>query len=195
MKVLLLTVVAWSVCGTVFSAPRFVTPGMVRRNGLTDEQYELLWRQGKHPQITVDAARDWIFRASRFQNVTNWLEVIGRTNDFARLVVPTMTTNEMLVATNRTLAVEITYLDHTVGKLRTELAAAESDAEIYRAVRKAASRTEKNLEKVIKALDKARDKAQTKDEAALYSALIAVLRGQSPNDGTAGTGLGQEDLL
>lgn len=163
------------------AAPRFVTPGMIQRNGLTDEQYQLLWAQGKRPQIDIATARDWIFRSARYQNVTNWLEVIGKTNDFARLVIPTMATNEVLTATNRVLSA-------AVGKLRQDLDKAiergddlEHDADIYKALQKAAKRTEKNLEKVVKALKKARDKASTEDESALYTMLINLLQGNEPN--------------
>ena len=91
------------------AAPNFVTQSMMKRRGLTDEQYELLWSMGAHPRIEVAAARDWIFRASRYQNVKEWLEDLGRTNDFAKLAarVPGLTeTNAMLVATNRILAVD-----------------------------------------------------------------------------------------
>ena len=87
----------------------FVTQSMMKRRGLTDEQYEMLWNMGRHPRIEVSAARDWIFRASRYQNVKEWLEDLGRTNDFAKLAarVPGLTeTNSMLVATNRILVAE-----------------------------------------------------------------------------------------
>lgn len=88
------------------AAQHFLTPSMVKRNGLTDEQYELLWSMGKRPQIEPAAAKDWIFRASRYENVKDWLGEIGKTNDFARLAarVPALTeTNSFLVATNSVL--------------------------------------------------------------------------------------------
>ena len=91
------------------AAPNFVTQSMMKRRGLTDEQYEMLWSMGAHPRIEVAAARDWIFRASRYKNVKEWLEDLGRTNDFAKLAarVPGLTeTNAMLVATNRILVVD-----------------------------------------------------------------------------------------
>lgn len=95
------------------ASPHFVTPEMTLRNGLTDAQYEALWKVGRHPRIDQQTARAWIFQSSRYSNVTNWLGVIGKTNDFARLVVPTMEKNELLVATNR-------QLEATVERLRTE---------------------------------------------------------------------------
>lgn len=93
------------------SAAPFVTPNMVKRNGLTDEQYELLWSQGKNPKIDQSAAREWIFKSSRYQNVVEWLQTLGKTNDFAKLAGVLSTNNvalkdavTTLTATNTTLA-------------------------------------------------------------------------------------------
>ena len=68
------------------SAAPFLTPEMMKRNGLTDEQYEKLWSMGKKPQIDVGAARQWMYRSSRYGNVMEWLEAIGKTNNFAASV-------------------------------------------------------------------------------------------------------------
>lgn len=92
------------------AAPAFFTPGMMKRNGLTDEQYQLLWSMGRNPQIETGAAREWVFKASRFYNVMDWLDDLGKTNDFARLAarVPHLVeTNTLLVATNRVLKTEL----------------------------------------------------------------------------------------
>lgn len=150
------------------AAPPFVTPAMMKRNGLTDEQYEMLWQQGKHPQIDVATARDWIFRASRYTNVVEWLEVCGKTNDFARLShklqgdnFALIETNGVLTATNRMLTVEL------------------ADADIYRKavkeIEKAARKDEKNLAKLRKDLEKYRDKAATEAFAELCGLLLELL--------------------
>lgn len=171
-----------------FASPKFVTPDMIKRNGLTDEQYEMLWKQGKHPRIDIATARDWVFRSSRFQNVTNWLEVIGKTNDFARLVVPTMTTNEMLIATNKIICAingrlerDIEVLKYEVDEVTKELEEAQSEAAVAKEIRKAAKRTEKNISKVVKELEKAKKKASDEAEKALWTSLIAILEGREPN--------------
>ena len=156
------------------AAPNFVTPSMTKRNGLTDAQYEMLWRQGRNPRIGIAEARDWIFRSSRYANVTNWLDVIGKTNDFARLVVPTMEKNEQLTATNAVLV-------GAVGKLERDLVDAKHGDDIYKALQKAAKRAEKNLEKVLKELEKAKKKSSTEEEEALYTMLIELLSGNEPN--------------
>lgn len=183
-----LIVVCAAIVGAVSASPKFVTPDMVRRNGLTDEQYEMLWSQGKHPRIDVATARDWVFRSSRYQNVTNWLDVIGRTNDFARLVVPTMTTNEMLVATNRTILAindrlerDIIALTNEVAEVTAALEEAQGEAAAANEIRKAAKRTEKNISKVVKELEKAKKKASDEAEEALWTSLIAIIEGREPN--------------
>lgn len=179
-KAILITLFAF--LGTAGNAAPFVTPDMIKRNGLTDEQYALLWRQGKHPAIDIATARDWVFRSSRFQNVTNWLDVIGKTNDFARLVYPTMTTNELLRAENKELTGAVGKLARDLEMANARADEAEHDANIYKAFQKAAKRAEKNLNKVIKAVEKARDKSSTEDEYALYTMLINLLQGNEPND-------------
>ena len=178
---LLFCLMALMLAVKAFAAP-FVTPDMTLRNGLTDEQYEMLWKQGKNPKIDIATARDWIYRSSRFQNVTNWLGVIGKTNDFARLVYPTMTTNEILTATNRVLTTAVGKLRQDLEKEIARADSAEYDANIYKAVQKAAKRAEKNLAKVIKEVKKARDKASTEEEIALYTMLIELLQGNEPNN-------------
>lgn len=81
----------------------FITPEMVKRNGLTDEQYEHLWSIGKKPQVDIAAAREWAYRSFRYNNVTSWLHTIGRTNNYAALAaqVPKLTDeNRSLASTN-----------------------------------------------------------------------------------------------
>lgn len=95
----------FAISGTaVCAAPSFVTPSMMKRNGLTDEQYQLLWDQGKNPKIDIATARDWIFRASRYTNVVEWLEVCGKANDFAKLSHKLQCDNFALIETNRVLS-------------------------------------------------------------------------------------------
>lgn len=173
--------VAVILTGIACAAPNFVTPSMVKRNGLTDEQYELLWKQGKNPKVDVATMRDLIFRSSRFANVTNWLEVIGRTNDFARLVYPTMTTNELLRSENKELTGAIGKLAKDLEQANARADEAEHDADIYKALQKAAKRTEKNISKVVKTLEQAKKKASTEDEVALWTMLIQLLQGIEPN--------------
>lgn len=93
----------------------FITPEMVKRNGLTDEQYEYLWSIGKKPQVDISAAREWAYRSFRYNNVTNWLHIIGRTNNFVALAagVPQLTDE------NRSLALTNSFLLKSRNEWRT----------------------------------------------------------------------------
>lgn len=156
----------------VHAAPSFVTPAMVKRNGLTDEQYQLLWSLGKHPQIDVAAARDWVFRASRYTNVVEWLEICGKTNDFAKLSLKLQGDNFKLVETNGVLAASISEWKRNAKDWQ---AAAEwwMDAatnNVARVERVIAALEDKRAEYVEKA-----DKANLLSTKALYQAFIDAI--------------------
>lgn len=119
MKKILFLVMA-ATLAAVNAAP-FVTPGMTKRNGLTDAQYEALWRVGKNPRIDQTAARDWIFRAGRYQNVTNWLDICGTSNNFAKLSYKLQDDNFKLEETNAVLVATNTALTATCIKLAGEV--------------------------------------------------------------------------
>lgn len=152
----------------IHAAPPFVTPAMMKRNGLTDEQYQLLWRQGKHPQIDVATARDWIFRASRYTNVVEWLEICGKTNDFAKLSHKLQGDNFELVETNKTLKAENVALV-------VDLADASGYRKAVKEIEKAARKDTKNLAKLRKDLEKYKKKAETEDFAELCNLLLEML--------------------
>lgn len=181
MRKFALAVFAAVFAAEIFAAP-FVTPDMIKRNGLTDEQYETLWKMGKSPRIDIGTMRQLMFRANRYGNVTNWLDICGKTNDFAKLSFKLQGDNFQLEEIRKELT-------QTNSQLRVELSAAvalameyENDARTTREIRKAAKRTEKNLQKVLKSLEQAKKKAADEDEAALWTALISILEGKDPND-------------
>lgn len=156
----------------------FVTPDMIKRNGLTDEQYEMLWRQGKNPRIDIGTVRQLMFRAGRYGNVTNWLDICGKTNDFAKLSFKLQDenfvlsdTNKVLVASNSVLRVEVAQLEPEAKELRKAVKAAE----------KAAKKDSKNFEKWIKDTEKARDKSSA-DMAEFYDAILEIATGSVPNE-------------
>lgn len=134
-------------------AAPFVTPGMIKRNGLTDEQYEQLWAVGKNPSIDQTTARSWIFRSGRYQNVTNWLDICGKTNDFAKLSYKLQGDNFVLEDTNKVLKAENRELWRT-----NEIVVAEN--EILVATNAVLEVDAKNAQKVKKAADKAKKKDQ-----------------------------------
>lgn len=111
-------------CGALHAdSPRFITGSMHSRNGLTDEQYEFLWSIGKKPSIDTATARDWMFRAARYHNVTNWLGMIGRTNDFAKAVQTLGDQVYSLTVTNKALTTLNTRLEKTFTAMDKEFKA------------------------------------------------------------------------
>ena len=78
-------IIAGAALAVVSAAANVVLPSMRLRNGLTDDQYEQLFAAGKHPSIDANTARDWMYRAFRYDNVVEWLDIIGKTNNFVAL--------------------------------------------------------------------------------------------------------------
>lgn len=158
-----------------FAASSFVTPAMMKRNGLTDEQYQLLWKQGKNPQIDVATARDWIFRSSRYKNVVEWLEICGKTNDFAKLSHKLQGDNFELTETNKAVKAENVVLVRKNKNLEIDLADADGYRKAVKEIEKAARKDTKNLEKLRKDLEKYEKKAETESFAALCRLLLELL--------------------
>lgn len=173
--------IAFLLFATAASAAPFVTSRMMLRNGLTDEQYELLWAQGKNPQIEQSAARQWIYRASRYDNVVEWLQELGKTNDFAKLASRLSTNNvalvehiQSLVATNDVLYSTIrdiqTLSDTYFANWTNSYARAELAEKRATAVK--STLTEKREEYVEK-----RDEAKLSTTKAIYQAFIDIIDG------------------
>lgn len=153
-----------------------VLPSQVYRFGLTNEQIDDLF--AKHPKAELRlTTKDWRamrYELHRFNNMTNYVEEIGNSNDCAKVLLRLTDTTEALNASNGVLRVMV--------RNATERAeAAEYDAHTLHELQKAAKRTEKNLNKVIKEIEKAKKKATTDEEAALYTAIINILQGNDPN--------------
>ena len=157
------------------AAPNFVTPAMMKRNGLTDEQYELLWKQGKNPQIDIGAARDWIFRSSRYTNVVEWLEICGKTNDFAALSHKLQGDNFELVETNKVVVAENKKVKKEKAAVEAELEIAKEYEKAVKDIEKAARKDTKNLGKLRKDLEKYKSKAETEGFKELCSQLLDLL--------------------
>jgi len=159
----------------IHAAPPFVTPAMMKRNGLTDEQYELLWKQGKNPQIDVATARDWVFRSSRYNNVVEWLEICGKTNDFAKLSHKLQGDNFELVETNKVVVAEVKKVKKEKEAVESELEVAKEYEKAVKKIEKAARKDTKNLNKLRKDIEKYRDKASTEGFKELCVLLLNML--------------------
>ena len=173
MKKIAIISVALAIANAI-AAP-FVTPSMMKRNGLTDEQYQLLWAQGKNPRIGIAEARDWIFRASRYTNVVEWLDICGRTNDFARLSHKLQGDNFELTETNKAVKAENVVLVRKNKDLEIDLADADGYRKAVKEIEKAARKDSKNLAKLRKDLEKYAKKAETEAFAELCNRLLELL--------------------
>lgn len=108
--IIAILVIVFAIFGS-FAGPRFVTPAMIKRTGLTDAQYELLWSKGAHPEVDPSACRSWVFHSSRGQNLEEWIgETMGE-EDLGRKISETVTSNKTLVAENAWL--ERRHVDDT----------------------------------------------------------------------------------
>jgi len=184
--------------GLSASAAPFVTPGMMKRNGLTDEQYAHLWALGKNPRVDQATMRDWYFKSHRYPNVTNWLEVCGRTNDFAKLSYKLQDDNFVLEDTNKVLKAEngelwrtnaivvaeneILVETNAVIVAQNEILVAtnavlEVDAKKAQKVEKAAAKAKKkdtkNFQKWVSDTEKAKSKS-SEDMAEFYDSVLEL---------------------
>jgi len=178
-----LFVVGALACAQMVAAP-FVTPNMIKRNGLTDEQYEMLWKMGRSPAIEPAAARDWIFRAGRYQNVTNWLDICGSSNNFAKLSYKLQGDNFELEETNKVVVSENHELWRTNSIVVAENevlvetnavleVSAEKAWKVEKAADKAKKKDQKNFEKWVKDTEKAKSKSST-EMAEFYDSVLEL---------------------
>jgi len=174
------------IASVLLAAPTFVTPEMTYRRGLTDEQYEHLWKIGRKPQIEPAAARDWMFKSYRYGNTTNWLNIVGQTNNFAALSYTLQdenfeleetnevikAENRVLVASNETLYVEMVILAETNAVLEVD---AKKAQKVQKNALKAKKKDEKNFNKWIDDTEKAKKKSST-EMADFYDAILDLAK-------------------
>jgi len=157
---------------------------MMKRNGLTDEQYQLLWSQGKRVVIEPSAVREWIFKSSRYTNVVDWLDICGKSNDFAKLSHKLQgdnfvlkETNAVVVAENRELTSSNVWLTVENEILVATNAVLEVDAKkaqkVAKAAKKARKKDQKNFEKWSSDTKKAKAKSSS-DMAEFYDSVLEL---------------------
>lgn len=83
--------------------PNFVTPSMIKRRGLTDEQYRALWAIGAHPSVDSAVVKELMFHSSRGKNIEEWIGDTMGEPGLGRRVMDTVETNKWLVAENARL--------------------------------------------------------------------------------------------
>lgn len=159
-----------------------ILPCQVYRRGLTNEQIDGILAKHPDAQLRI-SAQDWRgmrYQLTRFQNMTNYVEEIGNSNDCARVLLRLHDTAEDLSRTNSTLRASLSQAVKDMEAWRDAATEYEADAKTSQEIRKAVKRAEKNLSKIVKTIEQAKKKASNEDEAALYDLLLEIL---TPNDG------------
>lgn len=184
MRTRVFVLAAFAACLLAASAfPRFVTPEMTLRNGLTDEQYEKLWAMGRNPRIDPQTARNWAFRASRYENTTNWFGLVGKTNDFARMAFAYATSNEVLVATNAVLSATVAGQAAEISRLSAALDEAAPPAALAVRVQEAL-KAEGTLGPYLRGeLVKMRDRTEDPLKREVFDSCIALMDSVVNQDG------------
>lgn len=87
------------------AAAKGMLPCMVYRRGLTNEQIDNILAKHPDAQLRI-TAQDWRgmrYQLYRFHNMTNYVELIGGSNDCARILLQLHDTAETLTASNAVL--------------------------------------------------------------------------------------------
>ena len=176
-RLILLAVLAANIAVALTASAKGLLPCMVYRLGLTNEQIDQILSAHPDAQLRI-TAQDWrgmSYQLHRFQNMTNYVEEIGNSNDCARVLLRLHDTGEELSRSNSTLRVSVTRAVADAKAWKDAAKEYEADAAKVRDIRKAAKRAEKNLSKVVKALEQAKKKSASEEESVLYVLLIDIL--------------------
>ena len=94
---------ALAISSTCFA--KGILPNMVYRRGLTNEQIDRILEKYPEAQLRI-TKQDWRgmrYQLFRFHNMTNYVELIGGSNDCARILLQLHDTAETLTASNAVL--------------------------------------------------------------------------------------------
>lgn len=104
-RIILVAVLVADVCVAFVASAKGLLPGMVYRRGLTNEQIDGILDKHPSAQLRI-TAQDWRgmrYQLYRFHNMTNYVELIGSTQDCARVLLRLHDATETLTASNTTL--------------------------------------------------------------------------------------------
>lgn len=101
-RMILAAVLVANVCVAMVASAKGLLPGMVYRRGLTNEQIDGILEKHPDAQLRI-TAQDWRglrYQLYRFHNMTNYVELIGSTQDCARVLLQLHDATETLTASN-----------------------------------------------------------------------------------------------
>lgn len=176
-------------------AAKGILPCQVMRRGLTNEQIDFILQ--KHPDAELRvSAHDWRgmkYQLKRFENMTNYVEQVGGSNDCARLILNLTDDSERLSTSNGFLRIAVRDAERRVktwseaydsatnafntatnyiADLQVDLTAATNRAAIAEAAEKVAEARAARLDALREYLVEQRDKAVLPSTKAIYQALI-----------------------
>lgn len=176
-------------------AAKGILPCQVMRRGLTNEQIDFILQ--KHPDAELRvSAQDWRgmkYQLKRFENMTNYVEQVGGSNDCARLILNLTDDAERLSASNGFLRIAFRDAERRVktwaeaydsatnafnsatnyiAELQVGYISATNRAAIAEAAERVAEARAARLDVLREYLVEQRDKAILPSTKAIYQALI-----------------------
>ena len=176
-------------------AAKGILPCQVMRRGLTNEQIDFILE--KHPDAELRvSAQDWRgmkYQLKRFENMTNYVEQVGGSNDCARLILNLTDDAERLSASNGFLRIAFRDAERRVktwaeaydsatnafnsatnyiAELQVGYISATNRAAIAEAAERVAEARAARLDALREYLVEQRDKAILPSTKAIYQALI-----------------------
>ena len=105
-RLILVAVLVADICVALVASAKGLLPSMVYRRGLTNDQIDHIL--ARHPEAELRlTAQDWrgmTYQLHRFANMTNYVELIGNSNDCARVLLQLHDRGETLASSNAVLA-------------------------------------------------------------------------------------------
>lgn len=176
-------------------AAKGILPCQVMRRGLTNEQIDFILE--KHPDAELRvSAQDWRgmkYQLKRFENMTNYVEQVGGSNDCARLILNLTDDSERLSTSNGFLRIAVRDAERRVrnwaeaydsatnafnsatnyiAELQVGYSAATNRAAIAEAAERVAEARAARLDALREYLVEQRDKAVLPSTKAIYQVLI-----------------------
>lgn len=188
---ILFAVLVVVVLAAIAASAKGILPAMVYRHGLTNEQIDGILARHPDAQLRI-TAQDWRamkYQLFRFDCMTNYVNLIGSTQDCARVLLAAHDRAEELASSNATLRSAV-----RLGKQQAEAAAerAREYADAYAAATNnlqaaladytsasnRAARAEARHDAVVDWCEQQRDKALLPSTKAIWQAIIDRMEGE-----------------
>ena len=181
IRLILLAVLAADVLIALTASAKGLLPCQVYRRGLTNEQIDKILAVHPDAQLRM-TAQDWRamrYQLFRFDCMTNYVELIGSTQDCARVLLRLHDTAQTLTSSNAVLRTAAAEWQQTADAWRTEYAVATNNLQAaladYMSASNRAARAEARHNAVVNWCKKERDKAIMPATKVVWQAIIDKL--------------------